>query len=153
MKHMASLSGGGFKSAAMVGSFRALNEHNIKFDRICGTSGGALVGCIAAMGKFDLLDKLYDEVGNTNGANIFSPELAQLTEIGGIKINIDAVEDKILAGFDIWDKIKLLTKKGRQKFIERAINNTKSIDSLMSNDPLYKLLVENVKEADFISDF
>lgn len=153
MKNMGSLSGGGFKSAYFVGAFKALNEKNIKFDGICGTSGGALVGSLVAMGKFDVLEDLWIEVGRTNGANIFSPELVELSETGSVKINVDRVEDKILSGFDIWDKIKLLTKKGRQKFIDRAANNAKSIESLMSNMPLYDILLKHVKEADFKSDF
>ncbi len=44
------LSGGGFKSAAHVGVFKAMQELGIKPDLVAGTSAGAIVGAFIAAG-------------------------------------------------------------------------------------------------------
>jgi NTE family protein len=44
------LSGGGASGLAHVGVLKALEENNIPIDYICGTSMGALVGCLYSMG-------------------------------------------------------------------------------------------------------
>ena len=42
------LSGGGIKGVAHVGAIKALEEENIKFDAIAGTSAGSIVACMYA---------------------------------------------------------------------------------------------------------
>ena len=44
------LSGGGASGLAHIGVLKALEENNIPVDYICGTSMGALVGCLYSMG-------------------------------------------------------------------------------------------------------
>lgn len=44
------LAGGGVKGAAHIGAIKALEEENIKFDYIGGTSSGSIVACIYACG-------------------------------------------------------------------------------------------------------
>jgi NTE family protein len=44
------LSGGGASGLAHIGVLKALEENNIQIDYICGTSMGALVGCMYSMG-------------------------------------------------------------------------------------------------------
>lgn len=44
------LSGGGAKGIAHVGLIKALEEHNVPIDYITGTSMGAIVGALYAMG-------------------------------------------------------------------------------------------------------
>lgn len=44
------LSGGGAKSMAQLGALRAIEEAGIKIDYISGTSMGAVIGCMYAMG-------------------------------------------------------------------------------------------------------
>src|ERR1700741_4339534 len=44
------LSGGGSSGLAHIGVLKALEENNIPIDYICGTSMGALVGCLYAQG-------------------------------------------------------------------------------------------------------
>ncbi|MBI3510991.1 MAG: patatin-like phospholipase family protein [Bacteroidetes bacterium] len=44
------LSGGGASGLAHIGVLKALEENNIPIDYICGTSMGALVGCLYTMG-------------------------------------------------------------------------------------------------------
>src|SRR4051812_31590207 len=44
------LSGGGASGLAHIGVLKALEENNIPIDYICGTSMGAMVGCLYSMG-------------------------------------------------------------------------------------------------------
>ena len=44
------LAGGGVKGAAHIGAIKALEEENIKFDYIGGTSSGSIVACLYACG-------------------------------------------------------------------------------------------------------
>ena len=44
------LSGGGAKGLAHVGLLKALEENNIPIDYICGTSMGAIIGSLYAIG-------------------------------------------------------------------------------------------------------
>ena len=44
------LSGGGTKAAAHIGALRALEEENIKFDCVSGTSSGSIVATMYALG-------------------------------------------------------------------------------------------------------
>ena len=44
------LSGGGIKGAAHIGVIKALEEENIKFDCVSGTSSGSIVASLYAMG-------------------------------------------------------------------------------------------------------
>ena len=44
------LSGGGAKGAAHIGVIKALEENNIPIDYVAGTSIGAIIGSLYAMG-------------------------------------------------------------------------------------------------------
>lgn len=50
MKKGLCLAGGGVKGAAHIGAIKALEESNIKFDYIGGTSSGSIVACLYACG-------------------------------------------------------------------------------------------------------
>ena len=50
MKLAMCLAGGGVKGAAHIGVLRALEEANIKYDYITGTSSGSIVASLNAMG-------------------------------------------------------------------------------------------------------
>lgn len=52
------LAGGGVKGAAHIGSIKALEEANIKFDYVGGTSSGSIVACLYACGF--TADEMYD---------------------------------------------------------------------------------------------
>ena len=43
------LAGGGVKGAAHIGALKALEEADIKFDYISGTSSGSIVAALSAM--------------------------------------------------------------------------------------------------------
>ena len=48
------LSGGGAKGLTHIGIIRALEENNIPIDYIAGTSMGAIVGSLYAMGYYSV---------------------------------------------------------------------------------------------------
>lgn len=50
MKNGLCLAGGGVKGAAHIGAIKALEEANIKFDYVGGTSSGSIVACLYASG-------------------------------------------------------------------------------------------------------
>ena len=52
------LAGGGVKGAAHIGAIKALEEENIKFDYVGGTSSGSIVSCLYAVGYS--ADEMYD---------------------------------------------------------------------------------------------
>lgn len=58
MKNGLCLAGGGVKGAAHIGAIKALEEANIKFDYIGGTSSGSIVACLYACGFS--ADEMYE---------------------------------------------------------------------------------------------
>lgn len=44
------LSGGGIKAAAHIGALKALEENNIRFDCVSGTSSGSIIATLYALG-------------------------------------------------------------------------------------------------------
>ena len=59
MKRALVFSGGGARGAYELGVWKALNELNIPFDIVTGTSVGALNGAMFAIGNYDLAEKLW----------------------------------------------------------------------------------------------
>ena len=56
------LSGGGVKAAAHIGALKALEEKNIKFDCISGTSSGSIIATMYAIGlTSDEMYKMFNE--------------------------------------------------------------------------------------------
>lgn len=49
MKNGICFSGGGIKGAAHIGVLKALEEENIKFDYISGTSSGSIIATLYAI--------------------------------------------------------------------------------------------------------
>lgn len=58
MKNGLCLAGGGVKGAAHIGAIKALEEENIKFQYIGGTSSGSIVACLYACGFTS--DEMYE---------------------------------------------------------------------------------------------
>lgn len=58
MKKGLCLAGGGVKGAAHIGAIKALEEANIKFDYVGGTSSGSIVACLYACGF--TADEMYN---------------------------------------------------------------------------------------------
>lgn len=62
------LSGGGAKGITHIGIIRALEENNIPIDYIAGTSMGAIVGSLYAMGYSpDDMEKLLNQTISSDG--------------------------------------------------------------------------------------
>lgn len=56
-------SGGGIKGFAYVGAIQALEEKGIKFDRVAGTSAGAILATFIAAGfNAQKLEEIFDEL-------------------------------------------------------------------------------------------
>ena len=56
-------SGGGIKGFAYVGAIQALEEKGIKFERVAGTSAGAILATFIAAGfNAQELEKIFDEL-------------------------------------------------------------------------------------------
>jgi len=56
------LSGGGMKAAAHIGALKALEEKNIKFDCVSGTSSGSIIATMYALGfTSDEMYKMFNE--------------------------------------------------------------------------------------------
>ena len=69
------LGSGSSRGWAHIGAIRALEEHGIKFDLICGTSVGALVGAVHASGQLNELEQwvtslVWRKVGRTDPAKL-----------------------------------------------------------------------------------
>lgn len=75
MKLGLSLAGGGIKGVAHIGAIKALEEANIKFDFISGTSSGSIVATLYASGYttdeiFEIFKKYVKEINYVDGKNI-----------------------------------------------------------------------------------
>lgn len=69
------LSGGGIKGVAHIGAIKALEEENIKFEAVAGTSSGSIVSTLYACGytsdeMYALFRKHAKEVKNIDWKNI-----------------------------------------------------------------------------------
>lgn len=62
MKRALVLCGGGSRGAYEAGFIEALSELGFVFDIVCGTSIGALNGCLVSMGKIKELSELWDHI-------------------------------------------------------------------------------------------
>jgi NTE family protein len=85
-KHALVISGGGAKGAWAVGALRHLfKDKNQRFDLVVGTSTGALIAPLAALGEIDDLVRIYTTVKDTDvisfrfpGKNVVMNALASL---------------------------------------------------------------------------
>lgn len=67
---------GGIKGAAHIGAIKALEEENIKFDAISGTSSGSIVGTLFACGysasdMYEIFKKYSSNIKYIDLKNIF----------------------------------------------------------------------------------
>lgn len=118
MKLGLSLSGGGIKGFSHIGALKALEEANIKFDYISGTSSGSIVATLYACSYttdeiYDIFKKYVNEIKYIDSVNI-RKFLKNLITFKGVHID----------GLNSGTKInKLVTKVCSQK----GITNIKQI--------------------------
>ena len=75
MKLGLSLSGGGVKAFSHLGAMKALEEANIKFDYISGTSSGSIIATLYATGYstdeiYEIFKKYVNEIKYIDWTNV-----------------------------------------------------------------------------------
>ena len=113
------LSGGGTKAFAHIGALKALEEENIKFDYLAGTSSGSIVATLYALGYnvneiHDIFQKYANQINYVDFRNILRI-LKHFVKTGKIKID----------GLNSGEKIYKLMKKLAS---EKGISNISQID-------------------------
>lgn len=111
--------GGGIKGVAHIGVLKALEEENIKFDYIAGTSSGSIVACLYSVGYNS--DEIYEIFKKyINKINYF--EIKNIIKlISGILIK----RKIIITGLNSGKKIEKLINKECAK---KEINNINQIN-------------------------
>ena len=111
--------GGGIKGVAHIGALKALEEENIKFDYIAGTSSGSIVACLYSVGYnsdeiYEIFKKYINKIHYFEIKNIINLILGIL-----IKRKI------IITGLNSGKKIEKLINKECAK---KEINNINQIN-------------------------
>lgn len=111
--------GGGIKGVAHIGALKALEEENIKFDYIAGTSSGSIVACLYSVGYnsneiYEIFKKYINKINYFEIKNIINLILGIL-----IKRKI------IITGLNSGKKIEKLINKECAK---KEINNINQIN-------------------------
>lgn len=125
--------GGGIKGVAHIGALKALEEENIKFDYIAGTSSGSIVACLYSIGYnsneiYEIFKKYINKINYFEIKNI-------IKLISGILIK----RKIIITGLNSGKKIEKLINRECAK---KEINNINQINK--------KLLIPcvNLKNGD-----
>lgn len=91
MKLALSLAGGGIKGIAHIGAIKALEEENIKFNIISGTSSGSIVSTLYASGfntdeMYNIFKKYAKEIKYIDSKNLFI-FLKDIVTLQGFKLD------------------------------------------------------------------
>ena len=78
------LEGGGAKGAYEVGVWRALDEVDVRFDAVAGTSVGALNGAMMVMGELEQALRLWE---NIRFSQVFDADDEQLKKLYDHKLS------------------------------------------------------------------
>ena len=145
------LSGGGAKGNAHIGVYKALIEHNIPIDAVCGTSAGGIVASLIAFG-YDP-ETIISRLKETYKRNSFKEYTIPVTSIIATK---KVIQDAIFLGNDM-DIEDLWIP-----YFSIAVNISKSKLDVIDKGPVYKatrataalpgILLPVIKDSSFLVD-
>ena len=145
------VSGGGAKGNAHIGVYKALIEHNIPIDAVCGTSAGGIVASLIAFG-YDP-ETIISRLKETYKRNSFKEYTIPVTSIIATK---KVIQDAIFLGNDM-DIEDLWIP-----YFSIAVNISKSKLDVIDKGPVYKatrataalpgILLPVIKETSFLVD-
>ena len=145
------LSGGGAKGNAHIGVYKALIEHNIPIDAVCGTSAGGIVASLIAFG-YDP-ETIISRLKETYKRNSFKEYTIPVTSIIATK---KVIQDAIFLGNDM-DIEDLWIP-----YFSIAVNISKSKLDVIDKGPVYKatrataalpgILLPVIKDTSFLVD-
>ena len=118
MKNGLCFSGGGIKAYSHVGALKAMEERNLKFDMVAGTSSGSIIAVLYALGyssneMYELLNKYTKNIRYIDFKNI-------IKIIGGLLFSGRIIVDGLNSG-------NFLTKAIRQICKEKKVYKMKDI--------------------------
>ena len=145
------LSGGGAKGNAHIGVYKALIEHNIPIDAVCGTSAGGIVASLIAFG-YDP-ETIISRLKETYKRKSFKEYTIPVTSIIATK---KVIQDAIFLGNDM-DIEDLWIP-----YFSIAVNISKSKLDVIDKGPVYKatrataalpgILLPVIKDSSFLVD-
>lgn len=139
-KYALVLSGGGFKGAFQVGALKYLKENwqkitgsnePMKFDIISGVSAGSINGSMLAMGRFELLEEIWNLIAENGASEIYTSEF----------IDTDSKDDKLKFKFDILSLIKRFNLK-----IDIDLNFFQKIELIFSKEKRKELATDLIRK-------
>ena len=145
------LSGGGAKGNAHIGVYKALIEHDIPIDAVCGTSAGGIVASLIAFG-YDP-ETIISRLKETYKRKSFKEYTIPVTSIIATK---KVIQDAIFLGNDM-DIEDLWIP-----YFSTAVNISKSKLDIIDKGPIYKatrataalpgILLPVIKDTSFLVD-
>lgn len=140
MKYGLILEGGGAKGSYQIGAVRALNEMDVEFDGVAGTSIGALNGALIVQGD---LDRAYDLWYNISPEKVFDIRQDALDKIK--KLNFDKKDLSYL-----WTQIKnIVDNKGLDvSLIEDLIKENVDEKKLRASDKDFGMVTVSLSDME-----
>ena len=144
------LSGGGIRGIAHAGALKAFEDNGISFDVVGGTSAGALVGALYALGYspsyiFEAFKMYSKEIVGLNSGYVFSGIFGKENKVSGLKTgySLEKVYNKIALrkGIefvkDVTGKILLITavdvKNAKEYIFTNSVPNVENTDKYITD--------------------
>ncbi len=109
------LSGGGIKAAAHIGAIKALEEKNIKFDAVAGTSSGSIIATLYALG-YSSDEMIY--IFKQYSKNMKQAEIRKIIKlIYGLIFKREIIIDGLNSGKFIEKALEQICKENNIKYI------------------------------------
>ena len=140
------LSGGGFKGAFQVGALEYLRDNwdriapdrpPLSFDIVAGVSVGSLNGLLVALGRFDVLVKLWDDVAERGVQEIYTSDFIDTTA------GPDTPNPELKLTLD-WDGIKKnFPRTTNNLFLRAVFARKKLLQSLAEEFQQFRAVADN----------